>query len=49
MTEQHQSSGRARRAPALLTTILVLAWFFVGLNLLVDILQPLVDPRMKRA
>lgn len=38
-----------RDIPLLQGTILVLALFFVGLNLLVDILQPLVDPRMKRA
>lgn len=37
-----------RDIPLLQGTILVLALFFVGLNLLVDILQPLVDPRMKR-
>ena len=37
-----------RDIPLLQGTILVLALFFVGLNLVVDILQPLVDPRMKR-
>ena len=34
--------------PLLQGTIFVLAMFFVGLNLLVDMLQPLFDPRMKR-
>ena len=29
-------------------TILVLALFFVFANLIVDLLQPLVDPRIKR-
>ena len=33
----------------LLGTILVLALFFVVTNLLVDILQLLVEPRLKRA
>lgn len=38
-----------RDIPLLQGTIFVLALFFVGLNLLVDLLQPLLDPRMKRA
>ena len=38
-----------RDIPLLQGTILVLCMFFVALNLLVDILQPLVDPRMGRA
>ena len=38
-----------RDIPVLQGTILVLCLFFVALNLLVDILQPLVDPRMGRA
>jgi peptide/nickel transport system permease protein len=38
-----------RDIPLLQGTILVLCLFFVALNLLVDILQPLVDPRMGRA
>jgi peptide/nickel transport system permease protein len=29
-------------------TILVLCMFFVALNLFVDVLQPLIDPRMRR-
>jgi peptide/nickel transport system permease protein len=29
-------------------TLLVLCMFFVVLNLIVDILQPLIDPRMGR-
>jgi peptide/nickel transport system permease protein len=37
-----------RDIPLLQGTIFVLAMFFVGLNLLVDLLQPLFDPRMKR-
>jgi peptide/nickel transport system permease protein len=37
-----------RDIPLLQGTIFVLALFFVGLNLLVDLLQPLLDPRMKR-
>ena len=37
-----------RDIPLLQGTIFVLAMFFVGLNLLVDMLQPLFDPRMKR-
>lgn len=37
-----------RDIPLLQGTILVLAMIFVLLNLLVDILQPLFDPRMKR-
>lgn len=37
-----------RDIPLLQGTIFVLAMFFVGLNLLVDMLQPLLDPRMKR-
>ena len=38
-----------RDIPLLQGTILVLCLFFVALNLLVDILQPLIDPRMGRA
>ena len=38
-----------RDLPLLQGTILVLALIFVGLNLLVDILQPLFDPRISRA
>jgi peptide/nickel transport system permease protein len=37
-----------RDLPVLQGTIMVLALIFVGLNLLVDILQPLFDPRIKR-
>jgi len=37
-----------RDMPLLQGTILVLCMFFVALNLLVDILQPLLDPRMGR-
>ncbi|HWL28490.1 MAG TPA: ABC transporter permease [Burkholderiaceae bacterium] len=37
-----------RDIPLLQGTILVLALIFVALNLLVDIIQPLFDPRMKR-
>ncbi len=38
-----------RDIPLLQGTILVLALFFVGLNLLVDALQPLLDPRISRS
>jgi peptide/nickel transport system permease protein len=38
-----------RDIPVLQGTILVLALFFVGLNLLVDLLQSALDPRIKRA
>lgn len=38
-----------RDIPLLQGTILVLCLFFVGLNLLVDIVQPLFDPRIGRA
>jgi len=38
-----------RDLPMLQGTILVLAMFFVLINLLVDILQTAVDPRIKRA
>ncbi|PLK48110.1 ABC transporter permease [Uliginosibacterium sp. TH139] len=38
-----------RDIPLLQGTILVLAMFFVGLNLLVDMLQPLFDPRISRS
>lgn len=38
-----------RDIPLLQGTIFVLALFFVGLNLLVDMVQPLFDPRMRRA
>jgi peptide/nickel transport system permease protein len=37
-----------RDIPLLQGTILVLCMFFVALNLIVDILQPLIDPRMAR-
>jgi peptide/nickel transport system permease protein len=37
-----------RDIPLLQGTILVLCMFFVALNLLVDVLQPLIDPRMRR-
>ena len=37
-----------RDIPLLQGTILVLAMFFVVLNLAVDILQSLIDPRMSR-
>jgi peptide/nickel transport system permease protein len=37
-----------RDLPLLQGTIWVLALFFVALNLLVDILQTLLDPRIKR-
>jgi peptide/nickel transport system permease protein len=37
-----------RDIPMLQGTILVLAMFFVALNLLVDIMQTLIDPRMRR-
>ena len=38
-----------RDIPLLQGTILVLAMFFVSLNLLVDIVQPLLDPRIHRS
>lgn len=38
-----------RDIPTLQGTILVLAMFFVVLNLMVDILQTVIDPRMRRA
>ena len=38
-----------RDLPLLQGTILVLASFFVGLNLLVDLLQTAFDPRIKRS
>jgi peptide/nickel transport system permease protein len=38
-----------RDMPLLQGTILVLCMFFVVLNLVVDILQPLIDPRMVRS
>lgn len=37
-----------RDIPLLQGTILVLALFFVAMNLIVDILQPMFDPRIKR-
>jgi peptide/nickel transport system permease protein len=37
-----------RDIPLLQGTIFVLAMLFVGLNLLVDLVQPLFDPRMRR-
>jgi peptide/nickel transport system permease protein len=39
----------ARDLPVLQGTTLVLAMFFVGLNLLVDMVQTLIDPRIRRA
>jgi peptide/nickel transport system permease protein len=39
----------ARDLPVLQGTTLVLAMFFVGLNLMVDIVQTLIDPRIRRA
>lgn len=38
-----------RDIPLLQGTILVLCMFFVALNLIVDLIQPLIDPRMGRA
>jgi peptide/nickel transport system permease protein len=38
-----------RDLPLLQGTILVLCLFFVALNLLVDMLQPLIDPRIARS
>ncbi len=38
-----------RDLPLLQGTILVLALFFVMLNLLVDLVQTAIDPRIKRA
>jgi peptide/nickel transport system permease protein len=38
-----------RDIPLLQGTILVLCMFFVALNLLVDLAQPLLDPRIGRA
>jgi peptide/nickel transport system permease protein len=38
-----------RDIPLLQGTILVLCLFFVALNLVVDLVQPLIDPRMGRA
>jgi peptide/nickel transport system permease protein len=38
-----------RDLPLLQGTILVLALFFVALNLIVDILQTMLDPRVQRA
>jgi peptide/nickel transport system permease protein len=38
-----------RDIPLLQGTILVLAMCFVGLNLMTDMLQPLLDPRIKRS
>lgn len=37
-----------RDIPVLQGVILVLAMFFVGLNLIVDVLQTLIDPRIRR-
>jgi peptide/nickel transport system permease protein len=39
----------ARDLPVLQGTTLVLAMFFVGLNLMVDMVQTLIDPRIRRA
>jgi peptide/nickel transport system permease protein len=38
-----------RDLPVLQGTILVLAMFFVALNLIVDLVQTALDPRIKRA
>ena len=38
-----------RDIPVLQGTILVLALFFVALNLLVDVVQTALDPRIKRS
>ncbi|MFZ7093066.1 ABC transporter permease [Primorskyibacter sp. 2E233] len=38
-----------RDLPLLQGTILVLALFFVGMNLIVDVLQAAIDPRIKRS
>jgi peptide/nickel transport system permease protein len=38
-----------RDLPILQGTILVLAMFFVAINLMVDLLQSVLDPRIKRA
>ena len=38
-----------RDLPLLQGTILVLAMFFVALNLVVDVLQTVIDPRIKRS
>jgi peptide/nickel transport system permease protein len=38
-----------RDIPVLQGTILVLALFFVALNLMVDLLQAVLDPRIKRS
>ena len=38
-----------RDLPLLQGTILVLAMFFVVLNLIVDVIQTLLDPRIARA
>jgi peptide/nickel transport system permease protein len=37
-----------RDIPVLQATTLVLAMFFVTLNLLVDLVQTTIDPRMRR-
>jgi len=37
-----------RDIPVLSATILVLATIFVAINILVDVLQALIDPRMRR-
>jgi peptide/nickel transport system permease protein len=37
-----------RDIPVLSATILVLAAIFVAINILVDVLQALIDPRMRR-
>ena len=37
-----------RDVPVLQGTILVLATFFVVINILVDVLQALIDPRIRR-
>ena len=38
-----------RDIPMLQGTILLLAMFFVGLNLIVDVVQGLLDPRIARS
>jgi peptide/nickel transport system permease protein len=37
-----------RDIPVLQGTVVVIASFFVFINLLVDVLQALIDPRMRR-
>ena len=42
------TAGEPRDLPLLQGTILVLAMFFVVLNLAVDVMQSALDPRIKR-